>query len=93
MGYIGNSRKLARKHVGLPVPGLVISDASGSRVVLQHARAVAHGTRADDLVARTTAPCAGAIATTVEVRRCYLHSPWGCVLAHVGTGTDYSEAK
>jgi hypothetical protein len=60
---------------------LVISGASGSRVVLQHASAVAHGTRADDLVAGPTAQRLWAFEETSEDCGSEPFGTWICTVS------------
>jgi hypothetical protein len=62
-------------------------------MVLQHARAVAHSGRADDVVARAAAQCLWASEKAFEVRCYQLLRACGCVLAHVGADTERSETQ
>ncbi len=68
MGYIG-ALKGGTRDVNFWAPCQTIGDLSGaaaSRMVLQHASAVAHGTRADHLVARSPASRTGSSEKALE---------------------------
>ena len=93
MGYIVSLKALARNALepDFWAPCQTFGDSSGataSRVVSQHASAVACGIRVVGPLARTSEKCAGTPQETIEIRSSHPGCAWPLDSSCLGTGSE-----